>query len=104
MLGVFLFFSLILFFGLIFILSAFGEESLELRIALFIFGGFLVLIAIISFNYEANKINKKERILLTYIIDNNLTNKKIEKKFKNEIFEIKKEKAINKLKKEIEGK
>jgi len=102
MLELFLFFSLILFFGLIFILSSFESESLELGIVLFIFGGFLVLIAIISFNYESNKINKKERILLTYIMDNNLTNKKIEKEFKNEIFEIKKEKAINKLKKEMQ--
>jgi len=36
----------------------------------------MVIVSIISINYGMKKIHQREKMLLTYIIGNNLTNKK----------------------------
>jgi len=98
------FFSFVLFFGVALIIVAFQMNSSEEGIVVFMLGTLMIAVSITLINYGMKKIHQREKILLTYIIDNNLTNEKIRKEFKEEIFEIKKEKAIKKIEKEMEGK
>jgi len=104
MLEVFLFGTFVLFFGSMLILASFQEENRREGLVYFVLGVLIIIASTMLFKYVFNQINKKEKILLTYIIDNNLTNKKIEKEFKNEIFEIEKERAVKKIKKELKFK
>jgi len=99
MITIILFGGFILFLGLMLILASFQEESLGECLAYFVLGILVIFASAMTFKQAFDQLNKKEKMLLTYIIDNNLTNKKIKKEFKNEIFEIKKERAIEKLKK-----
>lgn len=50
--------------------------------------------------YTYNTLEQKEKWLIHYALDHNYTNKIFINKFKEEIIEIKKEKAINKIEKE----
>jgi len=90
--------SLIVFLvGFLMFLSGMAEQE-DYGFLRLIFGIILVFTSIFINYGLIYKYKKKEIYLLKYIVDNNLTNKDIENKFKKEIFEIKKAEAIQKLK------
>ena len=101
MVAIFLLSTFMLFIGLIMILALFQDERLEEGVWHFVIGALLIIASAVIFKQVVDQIDEREKMLLSVIIDNNLTNKKIEKEFKEEIFEIEKEKAVKKIKKEL---
>ena len=87
--------------GFSFFLNAFASNDLLELFAFVIIGVALMCTGIFTIKSKMDNYKEKELVLLNYIVENNLTNKEIKSKFKNEIFEIKKQKEIQKLKNEI---